>query len=176
LYDVRAARPDEFSLLESIEGQAGRLFEEAGLLLDTSVPVAEQGQVPLAVLVAGEPPVGFAWVNQVCGAPHLEELAVIPSAGRRGLGRALLEGVCSWADGAGFPSLTLCTFRDVPWNGPFYRSAGFVELESGAWCPELAAIRAAEGANGLDDVGVRVVMIRRLREARSTGSTSSGGR
>ena len=28
----------------------------------------------------------------------------------------------------GYPGLTLATYRDVPWNGPFYASEGFVEI------------------------------------------------
>ena len=166
--DVRAARLEEFALLGAIEGQAGVRFLELGLSLETPVPVAERGEVPLAAFVAGDPPVGFAWVNLVCGEPHLEELAVLPSAGRRGLGRALVEGVCAWAKDADYRSVTLCAFRDVPWNGPFYLSAGFVELSPDRWGPELASIRATERANGLDGAGARVVMIRYLRQARTT--------
>jgi GNAT superfamily N-acetyltransferase len=166
--EIRPARPEEFSLLGPLEEQAGERFEEIGILLDASVSVADRGEVPLAVLVAGDPPVGFAWLNLVCGAAHLEELAVLTSAGRRGLGRALVEASCDWAEQAGYASVTLCTYHDVPWNGPFYRSAGFVELEPDAWCPELAALRATERANGLDDFGRRAVMIRRLGQPRTT--------
>ncbi len=28
----------------------------------------------------------------------------------------------------GFDRLSLCTYRDVPWNGPFYASLGFTEV------------------------------------------------
>jgi GNAT superfamily N-acetyltransferase len=159
---VRPARVDEWPLLASIERRSGGRFTEIGMDLSASVPVAERGTVPLATLVAGEPPAGFVWLEPVCGEAHVEELAVLPSAGRRGLGRALLDAACAWAVAAGYRAVTLCTFRDVPWNGPFYRSAGFVELESDRWCPELTQIRAMERANGLDDLGPRVVMIRPL--------------
>jgi GNAT superfamily N-acetyltransferase len=168
LADIRPARPEEFALLGPIEDEAGERFFEIGMFLGAPVPVADRGEVPLAVLVSGDPPVGFAWLNLVCGEAHIEELAVLERVGRRGLGRALVEASCAWADGAGYRSVTLCTYRDVPWNGPFYRSAGFVELESEAWCPELAALRATERAHGLDDFGPRVVMIRHLRAARTT--------
>lgn len=140
--------------------------------LSAGVNVADRGELPLAVFVAGEPAVGFVWVVLVCGQPHVEELAVLPSHRRRGIGRALLEAACRWAQTAGYTHLTLCTFRDVPWNGPFYRSAGFAELPEAAWCPELAEVRAAERASGLDDLGVRVVMVRALNGARATGSTT----
>ena len=169
---VRPARPDEFAALGAIEVEAGERFSAIGMHLEAPVPTAERGEVPLCVYVGGDPPVGFIWVTSVCGRPHVEEVAVVPHAGRRGLGRALLEAACGWSEAAGYESVTLCTFRDVPWNGPFYRSAGFVELDADGWCPELAALRETERANGLDDAGVRVIMIRHLRRAPTSGSTT----
>jgi len=166
--DVRPARPGEFALLGAIEIEAGERFEQIGFHLEAPVPTAERGEIPLAVHVAGDPPVGFVWMNLVDGRPHVEEIAVLTGAGRRGVGRSLLGAACRWAEEAGYPSVTLCTFRDVAWNGPFYRSAGFVELEPGDWGPELAGLRQAERANGLDDVGVRVVMVRWLDPPRTT--------
>ncbi|HXW39086.1 MAG TPA: GNAT family N-acetyltransferase, partial [Acidimicrobiales bacterium] len=79
-----------------------------------------------------------------------------------GIGRALIEATSSWALAVGDECITLCTFRDVPWNGPFYRSAGFEELDELEWCDELRTVRAAERANGLDGLGARIVMIRHL--------------
>jgi ribosomal protein S18 acetylase RimI-like enzyme len=144
--------------------------------LSAGTNVADRGEPQLAALVVGRPPVGFVWLELVCGQAHVEELAVRMHHGRRGLGRTLLEAACAWAEAAGYSSITLCTFRDIPWNGPFYRSAGFVELERGDWCDELVQIRAAERANGLDDLGERVVMVRRLAPAHRGESTTSDGR
>ena len=62
------------------------------------------------------------------GGAHLAQLSVQPDHGRRGLGRALLRAACEWALGHGYDELTLTTYRDVPWNGPFYASEGFVEI------------------------------------------------
>jgi GNAT superfamily N-acetyltransferase len=150
-------------LLGPIEHEADRLFAQIGLHLEAAVTVAERGEAPLAVMVAGDPPVGFVWLVVVCGRPHVEEIAVLPAHGRRGIGRALLEEACRWAENAGHDSVTLCTYREVPWNGPFYRSAGFVELDPSHWCQDLVALRSTERANGLDELGPRVVMIRRFR-------------
>jgi GNAT superfamily N-acetyltransferase len=168
---IRPALPEEFPLLSAIENAAGRRFDEAGMHLAAGVNVADRGELPLAAFVAGEPPVGFVWVLLACGQPHVEEIAVVPEAGRRGIGRALLEAACDWAQRAGFDRVTLCTYRDVPWNGPFYRSAGFVELPEADWCEELAEIRTAERAAGLDDFGAREVMVRPLFGPRTSGNT-----
>jgi GNAT superfamily N-acetyltransferase len=140
---------------------------EWGLALEPAVPVAEQGEVPLAAFVVQDPPVGFLWLTLVCGQPHIEEVAVLTSAGRQGLGRALVQAACRWAAAAGYDRVTLCTFADLPWNGPFYGSVGF---------EELVQIREQERRNGLDEAGRRLVMVRRLGPPPTTGSTTSGGR
>jgi GNAT superfamily N-acetyltransferase len=168
---VRPARPEEFALLGPIEREATQRFIEIGVPLAASVTTAEGGGIPLAVFVAGEPPVGFLWMTLVGGMPHVEEVAVLRSAGRRGIGRSLLEAGCRWAEAAGYEGITLCTFRDVPWNGPFYRSAGFVELEAAAWSAELVSIRQHERDNGLDEAGARIVMVRRLSPPVATENT-----
>ncbi len=163
-------------MLSAIEDDASGRFDAIGMQLSAGTNVADRGEPPLTALVVGRPPVGFVWLELVCGQAHVEELAVRIHHGRRGLGRALLEVACEWAEAAGYSSITLCTFRDVPWNGPFYRSAGFVELEHGDWCDELVGIRVAERANGLDDLGERVVMVRRLGPVHYDESTTLGGR
>ena len=39
----------------------------------------------------------------------------------------MLRAGCAWAAEQGYPEITLATYRDLPWNGPFYASEGFVE-------------------------------------------------
>jgi len=163
LVAIRPARPEDFAVMAEIERGSGGRFAAIGIHLDAPNPVAERGEIPLAAFLAGEPPVGFVWLSLLCGRAHVEEIATLTAEGRKGIGRALLETACEWAADAGYPEVTLCTFRDVPWNGPFYRSAGFVELPPADWCPELAELRATERAHGLDDAGARVVMVRSLR-------------
>ena len=69
--------------------------------------------------------IGFAVAWVIDGEGHLDELAVTPAHGRRGVGRALVDEVLAWSAARGLPSVTLITFRDVPWNGPFYEKLGF---------------------------------------------------
>jgi GNAT superfamily N-acetyltransferase len=42
-----------------------------------------------------------------------------------GIGRRLVAAVCEWASRRGWSRVTLTTFRDVPWNMPFYTRHGF---------------------------------------------------
>jgi GNAT superfamily N-acetyltransferase len=157
---IRPALPTDFATLIEVEQAADKLFKVAGYgTTPGPASVAELAAAPL-LLVAGEPPVGYARAELVDGRPHLEGLSVRPSSMRRGIGSALVQAVCEWARAAGYPELTLCTFADVPWNGPFYAGLGFVELAE--LSAGLKALRATEQRLGLDAMGRRIVMVRRL--------------
>ena len=124
---IRPVRPDELPLLPPLEAAADTLFEPLGIgpLPGPSTP--QQFGAALVVLVAGEPPVGLCRIDAVGDLAHLEQLSVHPDHTRRGLGRSLLRAAVEWAASHGYGELTLCTYRGVAWNGPFYASEGFVE-------------------------------------------------
>lgn len=157
---VRSALPAELYALPDVEDRSGSLFAVAGIDLPPDLLTVEELQAAAVVFVAGDPPVGFAMVDVLDGQAYLHQLSVLPSHMRRGLGGALIEATCDWAREHGYRAVTLTTFTDVPWNGPYYRARGFVELPDPP--PELAAVRAAEIAAGLDDVHPRCTMIRVL--------------
>ena len=54
--------------------------------------------------------IGFAVAWVLDGEGHLDELAVVPAHGRRGVGRALVDEVLAWTAARGLPSVTLITF------------------------------------------------------------------
>jgi GNAT superfamily N-acetyltransferase len=155
-YAIRVARPDEYEALRAIEEAADAMFLDVGI--GPFHQSEEENHLPSAALVlaAGDPPVGFACVELVDGAAHLWQVSVHPGAARRGIGLALVQAVCTWAAELGLPAVTLTTFRDVPWNGPFYARLGFAEV--GDMTPGLAAMREHERAIGDDDFGPRIAM------------------
>jgi ribosomal protein S18 acetylase RimI-like enzyme len=158
--DVRPATPDDLPGLPEIDRRAETLFRVAGIELpDLPFPLDELHEAK-AVFVAGRPAVGFVRVDEVDGLAHIEELAVLPGRMREGIGTALLEAACAWAEGHGYPAVTLITFADVDWNAPFYAARGFVPVEQ--ITPGLAELRDWERAVGLDAVGRRIVMRREL--------------
>jgi GNAT superfamily N-acetyltransferase len=137
--------------MPAIERAACGLFLEiestAGLPLvvtplEKFYEAARRGLLWVALSDEGTP-VGFALVELFGEAAHLEELDVQPQCGRRGVGTALVRAVCEWAAAQGIPAVTLCTFRDVPWNAPFYARLGFKILPPEEWSPPLRA-RAEE--------------------------------
>jgi GNAT superfamily N-acetyltransferase len=158
--EIRRALPADLEHLPEIDRRADSLFRVAGLHLpDIPYPV-DALHDSQAVFVAGRPPVAFVQIDEVDGVAHVQELAVLPSHMRQGLGSSLLETACAWARSAGYPAITLTTYAEVAWNAPFYASRGFVELTE--LTPELAELRDWERDIGLDEVGRRIAMRKEL--------------
>ena len=44
----------------------------------------------------------------------------------------------------------MCTFRDVPWNAPYYERLGFERIDEADWGCGLRALRRREAELGLD--------------------------
>jgi predicted N-acetyltransferase YhbS/multimeric flavodoxin WrbA len=155
-YDIRLARQEDLGLLNGIERAAAARFHQIGLdfvaemeplSLDLLQVQQEKGQLWVAVDPTGAA-VGFAVAVTVDGVAHLEEVSVRPDHGRRGLGARLVRMVCDWARESGYPAVTLSTFRDVPWNAPFYARLGFQEMTEEELGPGLRAVQAHEMEDG----------------------------
>jgi GNAT superfamily N-acetyltransferase len=115
----------------------------------------------LWVALADSIPVGFAHLKVLApGVAHLEEIDVHPEHGRRGLGTRLVTTVCGWAATNGYPYVTLTTFRNVPWNMPFYARLGFEQIPPAELSPALLSVIEDETRRGLDPD--RRVAMRRL--------------
>lgn len=155
-YAIRPARAEELSLLPEIERKASRRFaatrfshvvDEEPSNVEFIAAVAGAGLVVVAADAAV--PVGFALADVLDRAVHLYELSVLEDHGRRGLGRKLIDEVCRFAADVGLSAATLATFRDIPWNGPFYRRTGFRFLPREEWTPALHLLHLREVDIGL---------------------------
>ena len=132
---IRPARDDELELLLEIEREAGRAFADVGM---PEIAAHDPGTVEAlagawVAVDEHDRPVAYLISDVVDGCAHIEQVSVAPSHARRGLGAALIDHLAAVT---GRP-LTLTTFRDVPWNAPYYERLGFRVFEPG---PELAAI------------------------------------
>ncbi len=171
---IGPATVEELPRLVEVEIAADTLFEVAGygrtpgpaspaelaaaeLLLVARQPPEHGGQTESS---GGSEPIGYVRVELVDGQPHIEGLSVRPRNMRDGVGTALVEAACRWAADQGYRRITLCTFADVPWNGPFYARRGFTELAEIS--PALRELRAREVELGLDAMGRRCVLGRDL--------------
>jgi 4-diphosphocytidyl-2-C-methyl-D-erythritol kinase len=165
---VRSAREDELSIVMQIESAASVLFSGwvAAELTADNVPlsVLDEAQRAGRLFVAideRDQPIGFAVVELLDDEPHLEELDVLPEHGKQGHGSRLIEAVCSWAKAAGYDSVTLSTYVDVPWNAPFYRRRGFSDLPAAGQTAGLKRVLDSERAKGFP-MERRILMRREL--------------
>lgn len=163
MVSVRPAEPADLPALARIEDAGDALFAQQFGPVDW--PPAASGEdraaEPGFLLVAVEDDhgvVGFAHVLDLDGHWHLEQIAVDPPHGRRGAGGALLAAVHAEVARRGGTEVTLMTYADVPWNGPWYATHGYAVIEP---LPErLRPFAEAEQRLGMERHGRRVAMVR----------------
>lgn len=130
---VRPTRPGDVTALPAIERAAGERFRdypELAWLAEGEVISAEQhldyAERGLSWLaLANDQPVGFILAELHVSSLFIVELSVHLDWQGKGIGRRLIACVADQARKRGLASLTLTTFRDVPWNAPFYARLGF---------------------------------------------------
>ncbi|MDD9369013.1 MAG: GNAT family N-acetyltransferase [Acidimicrobiales bacterium] len=176
---IRPPRASELERLRVIERAAGRAFVDVGM------PDIAADEPPSIATLEGYRAAGWSWVITGGGpsapvvgyalvdvldepgrrpgerAAHVEQVSVDPLFSHRGLGRRLLDHVADIARGHGLDAITLTTFRDVPWNAPYYGRCGFRVLDEDDIGPGLRRVRDREAAHGLDPAE-RVCMRREL--------------
>lgn len=158
-FRIRLATPSDLETLGDLERAAGECFRDIGM-----AQIADDEPLPIEAL-ADHQRAGRAYVtidgparvvvyliwDLVDGNLHVEQVSVHPDAAGHGLGRSLIEWAAAEAAARGISALTLTTFRDVPWNAPYYaRNCGFRIVDDAACGPGLQAIREHEVAHGLD--------------------------
>jgi GNAT superfamily N-acetyltransferase len=145
-------------VLPALIGAAGEAFRALGMgtvsdnalpTVDELLPLQEAGRAWVAT-DQGDHICGVVLVDFVDGLPHIEQVSVHPSQAGHGVGRDLLQAVAAWAGESGYQAMTLTTFTEVPWNGPYYERLGWRRVDPQALTPALEQIRINESAQGLD--------------------------
>lgn len=170
-YRVAPALLEHVSVLPGIESAAAELFRDTvpTELLEHVTPEsvfldAQREGMLWVALGPADRPVGFVRVVVTGPRVHLAELDVLPEHGRRGVGTALVQAVEDWARASRISEITLTTYRDLPWNAPFYARLGFGVVPECEWDAETR--RRFEEEAGLESERARrVVMHKRFDTA-----------
>lgn len=139
-YRLRLATAADLALIAAIEREAAAQFPAS--VFAGGPPGLQAHTLPAHTLSAGiaasllwvaasphnDAPVGFLLAQVEDNALHIAEMDVHPAHGRRGVGAALVRVACAAASQRGLRHVTLTTFADVPWNGPFYERQGFTRV------------------------------------------------
>ncbi|MFF2031057.1 GNAT family N-acetyltransferase [Arthrobacter sp. NPDC058192] len=162
---IRPARNDDLPRLRDIETAAGEAFRQIGMAavaddappsLDALATYQRDGRAWVATNSCGEP-IAYILVEIADGHAHISQVSVHPDHARQGVGGALIEEAARWAVERKLQGVTLTTFRDVPWNAPYYSRLGFVQLPEQQCMEDIRQILEAEKAHGLH-AWPRVVM------------------
>lgn len=155
---VRRAQARDAALLPAIERSAARRFLDAPGLAWIAADEVMSEQDHRTWIAAGTSWVaecpgaglaGFLVSERTADALHVWELAVRRDLQGRGIGARLVQPAIDAAAAAGLPAVTLTTFRELPWNQPFYARLGFATLRSDELNVRLQAILAREASLGL---------------------------
>jgi ribosomal protein S18 acetylase RimI-like enzyme len=155
---IRHATPNELKLIPAIELEAGRIFadimmseiaDNPSLNYEFLTSFTRHGAVQVAAADSSRL-IGFVLTGFLDGAGHVYEMSVLPDQAQQGIGRKLLDAACGYAYAKGSRKMTLSTFRDVPWNGPFYLKSGFTVVDRANWTPALHVLHEREIMSGLD--------------------------
>lgn len=151
---IRPTTLSDVAALSAIERAAAGRFRdipELAWLADGEVIPAEQhldyAERGLSWLaLANDQPVGFVLAEAHPSSLFIVELSVDLDWQGKGIGRQLIARVADCARKRGLTALMLTTFRDVPWNAPFYARLGFEMMTR--LTPELRRKREEETAHG----------------------------
>ena len=153
-FRLRNATALDIPQIRAIGGSATKRFgsipELTDLANDLEEPLTIQKWLALGRIYLAEElgnAVGLIAVYPLDVALYIQEVSVIESHQGKGVGKFLMDAVFQWAlvramhDGTGTARVSLITYADVPWNGPWYRKHGFKEVDPaliGPWHVEIA--------------------------------------
>jgi N-acetylglutamate synthase-like GNAT family acetyltransferase len=85
-------------------------------------------------------PVGFVLLNPMDGMLYVANISVDLGMSGRGIGAALIDAAEKRAISNGLAALTLTTFRQPRWNGPWFRRLGFKPMRAEMIGPALRRV------------------------------------
>ena len=160
---LRAAAIADIPRMQQIEQDAATLFAGLGLIDTHEMATAgisdhcnaiDEG-LSLVAEMDGRV-AGFVIGDRYDEDVYLHELDVGRDYQRRGIGAMLVSGFIDLARAQGANNIYLSTFRDPPWNAPFYRRLGFNDVPRADYLPWMAEIEQRQAE--FLDIATRVFM------------------
>lgn len=156
-WSLRLAQPDDAQAFHDVENDAAQLLTNEPSLAGIPVPPSRSAEEYRAMIrqrhsltaVSDGRVIGFAATRRAGREVHLHELSVATAFQRHRIGATLLGALKIDCRNAGVRAITLHTYRDIPWNAPFYERHGFVIIEDLEAYPRLAAGQEAAVEFGL---------------------------
>ncbi len=156
--EIRLGRISDLTVCQEIERSAGKIFLDRDMdeiANDEPLPLSELAvycdEHRLWVAVDGlDQPIAYIILDIVDNRAHIEQVSVHENHAGRKIGRSLIDKAVSWASEQHMDAVTLTTFRDIPWNAPYYERCGFVVIAEENLLPGLQKVRSIEASHGLE--------------------------
>ncbi|EMA3642425.1 GNAT family N-acetyltransferase [Providencia stuartii] len=172
MFHIRQAQPCDAKKLPTIERSAAQVFRghhQFAWIADDEVQ-SEQDHLQFiqdnrewVAVDNDDQPIGFINVDKLTHSLHIGEISVCQSWQGKGVGRALIQHILHYALQHHFDYVTLTTFREIPWNAPYYQRFGFSIIDEEALPTELEEILQQEidaGFNAADRCAMRIKIVR----------------
>lgn len=150
---LRPATIADVFRLQQIERAAAELFRETGLIDVDNAGVSSlsdhEGAITAGLSLVAEADgrvAGFVIGSWRVPDIYLHELDVDPDYQQRGIGAQLVRAFVSAARAKRARDIYLATFRDPPWNAPFYRRLGFEDVPRERYLAWMTAIEESQAA------------------------------
>lgn len=156
--EIRSGRIEDLPACREIERSAGRVFADWNMdeiAKDEPIPLSDlaiycNDQRLWVAVDDSDKPIAYIVVDRVDSRAHIEQISVHSNYAGKKIGQALIERAVLWANEQRMDAVTLTTFRDIPWNAPYYERCGFVVIPEENVLPDLRKLRLVEAHHGLD--------------------------
>ena len=167
---IRPALPQETQIMQAIELDAAKSYAALpGYGFSVVLPARSDDEHAFArehgarfVVDIDGAVGGFIMVIPLDHAAHIFEAAVLAEYQGRGIGKKLVSVAENYAREQGYKEMTLTTYRDVPWNAPFYARLGYEAFVPDGDRPQMRGLIADEVEQGFavtPRVAMRKVLI-----------------
>lgn len=159
------------SALIALDHRAAQRFKDYGFPYLAEQPMDRElwrdnfGGKDIWVVACDDKPVGYAVGMDLGELYWLREVSVDPAHGQKGIGTVLVSKVIERAKWAFHSAIGLSTFRNIPFNAPFYVRLGFLIVPSGSRDGSQNSTAQQQFWDELDDEtdpSSRVLMLKRL--------------
>lgn len=168
-FRIRAPQFSDIPLLALVERSAAVLFQSANLghrldgpTVDPNLLLAMAKTNHLWIAANNwDQPIGFICGKELDSNFHIVEISVAKDWQGRGVGKVLMTTMMQQVQEEKFSSITLTTYRSLPWNGLWYSKLGFMEVNAEDMGAKYVALLDTERQHGLD-ITKRCVMRKNL--------------
>jgi ribosomal protein S18 acetylase RimI-like enzyme len=168
-FTIRQPRSSDIPVLAQVERSAAEIFRTVNLdflvenpTVDPYLLVAMANANHLWIAVDKfDQPIGFVGGEYLDGNFHIVEISVAKNFQGMGVGKALMKVLVEQTRREGYKAMTLTTYRNLPWNAPWYSKMGFFEVNAQEMGKTFEDILEIEAKHGLD-INNRCVMVKAL--------------